>query len=92
MEIKEIKGIDEIIQEAMNSENEFQTIDKCIQDNIQNWLDQENFYDDKIYNKGLGYARATGGLSALFIFSIQKVIQLKKQNDELLRNARDLKS
>ena len=85
----EIKGINEIIEEAMNSENEFQTIDKCIQDNIQNWLDQENLYEDKIYNKGLGYARATGGLTALITFAIQKAIQLKKQNDELLRTSRD---
>ena len=85
----EIKGIDQIIEEAMNSENEFQTIDKCIQDNIQNWLDQENHYEDKIYNKGLGYARATGGLTALITFAIQKAIQLKKQNDELLRTSRD---
>ena len=85
----EIKGINEIIEEAMNSENEFQTIDKCIQANIQNWLDQENLYDDKIYNKGLGYARATGGLTALITFAIQKAIQLKKQNDELLRTSRD---
>lgn len=85
----EIKGIDQIIAEAMNSENEFQIIDKCIQDNIQNWLDQENLYDDKIYNKGLGYARATGGLTALITFAIQKAIQLKKQNDELLRTSRN---
>ena len=85
----EIKGINEIIEEAMNSENEFQTIDKCIQDNIQNWLDQENLYDDKIYNKGLGYARATGGLTALITFAIQKAIYYKKQNDELLRTSRD---
>lgn len=88
----ETKGIDQIIEEAMNSENEFQTIDKCIQDNIQNWLDQENIYEDKIYNKGLGYARATGGLTALITFAIQKAIYYKKLNDELLRNARDLKS
>ena len=88
----EIKGINEIIQEAMNSENEFQTIDKCIQDNIQNWLDQENLYEDKIYNKGLGYARATGGLTALITFAIQKAIYYKKLNDELLCNTRDLKS
>lgn len=85
----EIKGIDQIIEEAMNSENEFQTIDKCIQDNIQNWLDQENLYEDKIYNKGLGYARATGGLTALITFAIQKAIQLKKQNDELLCTSRN---
>ena len=85
----EIKGINEIIEEAMNSENEFQIIDKCIQDNIQNWLDQENLYDDKIYNKGLGYARATGGLTALITFAIQKAIYYKKQNDELLRTSRD---
>jgi hypothetical protein len=85
----EIKGINEIIEEAMNSEKEFETIDKCIQANIQSWLDQENHYEDKIYNKGLGYARATGGLTALITFAIQKAIQLKKQNDELLRTSRD---
>ena len=88
----ETKGIDQIIEEAINSENEFQTIDKCIQDNIQNWLNQENLYDDKIYNKGLGYARATGGLTALITFAIQKAIYYKKLNDELLCNTRDLKS
>ena len=85
----ETKGIDQIIEEAMNSENEFQTIDKCIQDNIQNWLDQENIYEDKIYNKGLGYARATGGLTALITFAIQKAIYYKKLNDELLRTSRN---
>ena len=85
----ETKGIDQIIEEAMNSENEFQTIDKCIQDNIQNWLDQENLYEDKIYNKGLGYARATGGLTALITFAIQKAIHYKKINDELLFASRN---
>ena len=88
----EIKAIDQIIEEAINSGNEYETIDSIVKEFIQNCLDQENHYEDKIYNKGLGYARATGGLSALFIFSIQKAIQLKKQNDELLCNARDLKS
>ena len=88
----ETKGIDQIIEEAMNSENQYETIDSIINEFIQNCLDQENHYEDKIYNKGLGYARATGGLTALFTFAIQKAIKLKKQNDELLCNSRDLKS
>jgi 3-methyladenine DNA glycosylase AlkD len=85
----ETKGIDQIIEEAINSENQYETIDSIIKEFIQNCLDQENHYEDKIYNKGLGYARATGGLTALIIFAIQKAIQLKKQNDELLCNSRN---
>lgn len=85
----ELKGIDQIIEEAMNSQNQNETIDLIIKEFIQNCLDQENHYDDKIYNKSLGYARATGGLSALFTFAIKKAINLKKQNDELLFNTRN---
>ena len=88
----EIKAIDQIIEEAINSGNEYETIDSIVKEFIQNCLDQENHYEDKIYNKGLGYARATGGLTALFIFSIQKAIYYKKLNDELLCTSRDLKS
>ena len=85
----ELKGIDQIIEEAINSENEYQTIDSIIKEFIQNCLDQENHYEDKIYNKGLGYARATGGLTALITFAIQKAIYYKKLNNELLRTSRD---
>lgn len=85
----ETKGIDQIIEEAINSENEYQTIDSIVKEFIQNCLDQENHYEDKIYNKGLGYARATGGLTALFIFSIQKAIYYKKLNNELLCTSRN---
>ena len=85
----ETKGIDQIIEEAMASENQYETIDSIVKEFIQNCLDQENHYEDKIYNKGLGYARATGGLTALITFAIQKAIQLKKQNDELLRTSRN---
>jgi hypothetical protein len=88
----EIKGIDQIIEEAMNSKNQNETIDLIIKEFIQNCLDQENHYEDKIYNKGLGYARATGTLTALITFAIQKAIKLKKQNDELLHTSRDFKS
>lgn len=88
----ETKTIDQIITEAMTSENEFQTIDSIIKEFIQNCLDQENKFEDQNYNRALGYARATGGLTAYMVFAIQKAIYLKKQNDELLRNARDLKS
>ena len=85
----ELKGIDQIIEETMNSENQNETIDLIIKEFIQNCLDQENNYEDKIYNKSLGYARATGGLTALFTFAIKKAINLKKQNDELLFNTRN---
>lgn len=85
----ETKTIDQIIEEAMNSENEYETIDSIVKEFIQNCLDQENISPDKIYNKGLGYARATGGLTALFIFSIQKAIYYKKLNNELFRTSRD---
>lgn len=88
----EIKAIDQIIEEAINSGNEYETINTIIREYIQSCLDQEDHYEDKIYNKGLGYARATGGLNAYVVFAVQKSIYLKKQNDELLRNARDLKS
>ena len=85
----EIKGIDQIIEEAMNSENEYETIDSIIKEFIQNCLDQENHYEDKNYNRALGYARATGGLTAYMVFAIQKAINLKKQNDELLCASRN---
>lgn len=88
----ELKGIDEIIQEAMTSENEFQTIDSIIKEFIQNCLDQENKFEDQNYNRALGYARATGGLTAYMVFAIQKAIYYKKLNDELLCTSRDLKS
>ena len=85
----ETKGIDQIIEEAMNSQNEYETIDSIIKEFIQNCLDQENHFKDQNYNRALGYARATGGLTAYMVCAIQKAINLKKQNDELLFTTRN---
>lgn len=84
----EIKGIDQIIEEAINSENQYEAIDKIIKEFIQNCLDQENHFKDKNYNSALGYARATGGLTAYMVSAIQKSIYYKKEYEKLLRNSR----